>query len=71
VVRFPALALAQRSTLNHIQLGRGYYYDKSAETAGGFGAKSHQRYVYRVDAEILLTVDHDRRINHSEKSNTH
>ena len=28
-------------------------------------------YGYRVDGEILLTVDHDRNINHSENANTH
>jgi SET domain-containing protein len=27
-------------------------------------------YGYRVDGEILLTVDHDRHINHSEDANT-
>jgi SET domain-containing protein len=29
-----------------------------------------QRYGYRVDGEILLTVDHDHHINHSEDANT-
>ena len=27
-------------------------------------------YGYRVDGEILLTIDHDRHINHSERANT-
>jgi uncharacterized protein len=27
-------------------------------------------YGYRVDGEIILTVDHDRNINHSENANT-
>ncbi len=27
-------------------------------------------YGYRVDGEILLTIDHDRHMNHSEKANT-
>jgi SET domain-containing protein len=26
---------------------------------------------YKVDGEIILTVDHDRHINHSENANTH
>jgi len=26
---------------------------------------------YRVDGEILLTVDHDHHMNHSERANTH
>jgi hypothetical protein len=30
-----------------------------------------QRYGYRVDGEILLTIDHDRHINHSDDPNTH
>ena len=28
-------------------------------------------YGYRVDGEILLTVDHDHHINHAENANTH
>jgi uncharacterized protein len=30
-----------------------------------------QRHGYRVDGEILLTVDHDRHMNHSENPNTY
>ena len=30
-----------------------------------------QCYGYRVDGEILLTVDNDRHLNHSENANTH
>jgi len=30
-----------------------------------------QHYGYRVDGEILLTVDNDHHINHSEDANTH
>jgi SET domain-containing protein len=37
--------------------------------------KAAKRYIqmhgYRVDGEILLTVDHDHHINHSERANTH
>jgi len=35
-------------------------------------AKSYiQVHGYRVDGEILLTVDHDHHMNHSERANTH
>ncbi len=30
-----------------------------------------KNYGYRVDGEILLTVDHDHHMNHSEDANTH
>jgi len=34
-------------------------------------ARDHiQRYGYRVDGEILLTVDHDHHMNHSPNANT-
>jgi SET domain-containing protein len=37
--------------------------------------KAAKRYIqmhgYRVDGEILLTVDHDHHINHSDHANTH
>ncbi len=30
-----------------------------------------RNYGYRVDGEVLLTIDHDHHMNHSEDANTH